>query len=81
LIFRIETLLRDLQRCPDFSAHAAFRAVDRYEEGRITKDILIDFFRQFGNYLSEEEVYAIIRRIDTDGDARIGFPEWADFLN
>jgi Ca2+-binding EF-hand superfamily protein len=55
--------------------------VDRYEEGRITKDILIDFFRQFGNYLSEEEVYAIIRRIDTDGDARIGFPEWADFLN
>lgn len=60
--------------------HAAFRSVDRYEEGRITKEILIDFFRQFGTYLSEEEVYAIIRRIDTDGDAKIGFNEWADFL-
>jgi Ca2+-binding EF-hand superfamily protein len=81
LIFRIETLIRDLERCPDFSPHAAFRAVDRYEEGKITREILIDFFRQFGNYLSEEEIYAIIRRIDTDGDAKIGFGEWCDFLS
>lgn len=53
LIFRIENLKRDLERCPDFSPHTAFRAVDRYEEGKITKEILIDFFRQFSNYLSE----------------------------
>ena len=45
LIYRIEILIRDLERCPDFSPHAAFRSIDRYEEGRITKDVLTDFFR------------------------------------
>lgn len=41
---------------------------------------LQDFFRGFGNYLVEQEVFAIIRRIDTDGDARLSFEEFADFL-
>jgi len=41
---------------------------------------LQDFFRQFGTYLVEQEVFAIIRRIDTDGDARLSFEEFADFF-
>lgn len=80
LIGRSETLIRELQRYPDFSPHAAFRAIDRYEEGMITHVNLSEFFRQFSNYLTEAEVYAIIRRIDTDGDAKIKFDEFCDFL-
>jgi Txe/YoeB family toxin of Txe-Axe toxin-antitoxin module len=45
LIYRSETLIRELQRYPDFSPHAAFRSIDRYEEGKITSLILSDFFR------------------------------------
>ena len=45
LIYRIETLIRDLERSTNFSPHAAFRSIDRYEEGKITKDVLTDFFR------------------------------------
>jgi Ca2+-binding EF-hand superfamily protein len=80
LINRVEILVRDLERCPDYTPHLAYRTIDRYEEGKISKDILIAFFRQFGNYLSEAEIFAIIRRMDTDGDARIGFAEFVDFL-
>eukprot|EP00353_Schmidingerella_taraikaensis_P004917 CAMPEP_0185579734 /NCGR_PEP_ID=MMETSP0434-20130131/15382_1 /TAXON_ID=626734 ORGANISM="Favella taraikaensis, Strain Fe Narragansett Bay" /NCGR_SAMPLE_ID=MMETSP0434 /ASSEMBLY_ACC=CAM_ASM_000379 /LENGTH=49 /DNA_ID=CAMNT_0028197823 /DNA_START=554 /DNA_END=703 /DNA_ORIENTATION=+ len=42
---------------------------------------LQDFFRGFGNYLVEQEVFAIVRRIDTDGDARLSFEEFADFFS
>jgi len=80
LIKRVEGLVRDLQCSPDFTPHAAYRAVDRYEEGKITKENLTDFFRQFGNYLSEAEVFSIIRRMDTDGDAKVSYEEFADFL-
>ena len=80
LIKRVEGLVRDLQCSPDFTTHAAYRAVDRYEEGKITKENLTDFFRQFGNYLSEAEVFAIIRRMDTDGDAKVSYEEFADYL-
>lgn len=64
----------------DYSPFAAFRTVDRYDEGTITIENLQDFFRSFGNYLIEAEIFAIIRRIDTDGDARLCFDEFADFF-
>lgn len=31
-------------------------------------------------YLTDRELLAIIRRIDTDGDARVSFSELSDFL-
>lgn len=33
-----------------------------------------------GHYATEREVLAIIRRIDTDGDARLNYSEFSDFL-
>jgi len=79
-IRRMHTLSAQLTAQVDFSAYAAFRSVDRYDEGSITTSNLQDFFRQFGNYLVEQEIFAIIRRIDTDGDARLCFEEFADFF-
>ena len=38
------------------------------------------FLRQNGHYASELELLAIIRRIDTDGDASIVFSEWSEFV-
>ena len=79
-IRRMNALTRDLSMRPDYSPFAAFRTVDRYNEGSINIVNLQDFFRAFGNYLVESEVFAIVRRIDTDGDARLCFEEFADFF-
>ena len=38
------------------------------------------FLRQNGHYASELELLAIVRRIDTDGDAIILYSEWAEFV-
>ena len=43
-------------------------------------DNLQTWFRQFGKYLVERELHAIIRRIDLDGDGKISFKEFADFF-
>mmetsp|Transcript_28568 Transcript_28568/g.35341 ORF Transcript_28568/g.35341 Transcript_28568/m.35341 type:complete len:98 (-) Transcript_28568:1261-1554(-) len=80
-IRRMNALVRDLNSRPDYSPYAAFRTIDRHNEGSINMNNLQDFFRGFGNYLVEQEVFAIVRRIDTDGDARLSFEEFADFFS
>lgn len=76
----MQILIRDLSRQPDFSAQAAFRTIDTFNEGSINCHNLSDFFRSQGLYLVEKEIMAIIRRCDLDGDARISFPEFKQFF-
>ena len=59
---------------------AAFRSIDRYNVGRIDTVNLATFLRAHGHNASEIELLAIIRRIDTDGDACLSFGEYAEFL-
>ena len=44
-IKRVECMVRDLEREPDFSLYAAFRTVDKYDESYISVANLQDFFR------------------------------------
>ena len=69
-------LTGDLERRPDYSPYSAFRTVDRYQDGNINTNNLQHFFRQFGNYMVEQETFAIIRRVDTDGDGVLTFDEF-----
>jgi Ca2+-binding EF-hand superfamily protein len=62
-------LKRDLQFGSDYSAAATFKTIDRPESGSITSANLGEFFKKLGHFASEAELLAIIRRIDTDGDA------------
>ena len=80
LISRVESMIRDIERQPDYSVYAAFRTVDKYNEGKINFANLQDFIRSFGVYLVDTELFAAIRRIDTDGDAKISFEEFSDFF-
>jgi Ca2+-binding EF-hand superfamily protein len=41
---------------------------------------LATFFKENGHYATEEELLAIIRRIDLDGDAEISKEEFYEFL-
>lgn len=76
----LESLKRDLQCRCDYSASAAFDAVDRCREGNINASNLRCFLNCQGAYPLESEISQIIRRIDTDGDNLLRFGEWSDFM-
>lgn len=65
----------------DYSIYAAFRSIDRYNEGYVDSYNLGQFLKNNGHYASERELIAIIRRIDTDGDAKLSYSEFTEFLN
>lgn len=77
---RQEILKGDLEVRYDYSSYAAFRAIDKYNEGYINTFNLSGFLKNNGHYASEKELLAIIRRIDTDGDAKLSYSEFADFI-
>lgn len=77
---RQEILKGDLEVRYDYSSYAAFRAIDKYNEGNINTYNLSVFLKNNGHYASEKELLAIIRRIDTDGDAKLSYSEFADFI-
>ena len=80
LMRRLDILKRELEIRYDFSSLAAYRSVDRYNDGRINTFNLGTFLRSVGHYASETELLAIVRRIDTDGDAQLSYSEFAEFI-
>ena len=77
---KLEILKRELGVQYDYSDYAAFRSVDRYNSGRLDSVNIGAFLRNCGHYASELELLAIVRRIDTDGDATIVYSEFAEFV-
>ncbi len=77
---RQEILKGDLEVRYDYSSYAAFRSIDKYNEGNINTFNLGSFLKNNGHYASEKELLAIIRRIDTDGDAKLSYSEFSDFI-
>lgn len=69
-------LKRELQTRYDYNPLAAFRSIDRYNIGRIDTVNLGTFLRANGHNAAEIELLAIIRRLDTDGDACLDFNEF-----
>ncbi len=68
---RLDILKGDLEVRYDYSAYAAYRSIDKYNDGRISTLNLGTFLRSTGHYATERELLTIIRRIDTDGDATL----------
>lgn len=77
---RLHVLKRELEICLDYSTMASFRSVDKFNSGVITTVNLGAFMRDHGHFASETELLAIVRRLDTDGDACINYSEWTEFL-
>ncbi|CDW75672.1 ef hand family protein [Stylonychia lemnae] len=78
---KLQDLRQDLALSYDFSTYAAFRTVDRYNYGAIDADSLKTFYKLNNKFLSDKESIAIVRRIDTDGDSKISYSEFSDFIN
>jgi hypothetical protein len=77
---RLDILKRDLEVRYDYSILAAYRSVDKYNDGRIDTHNLGSFLRSTGHYASERELLAIIRRMDADGDSRLSYAEFSAFV-
>ena len=80
LMRRLDILKRELEMRYDFSSLAAYRSIDRYNDGRINTFNMGTFLRSCGHYASETELLAIVRRIDTDGDAQLSYAEFSDYI-
>jgi hypothetical protein len=77
---RIESLKEDLSVRYDYSTYACFRVVDRLNDGDINIDNLRTFFRNNYSYPADRELMTIIRRVDTDGDAKINYAEFSEYM-
>ena len=77
---RLDILKSTLELRYDFSTNSAFSSVDKYRDNRIDTFNMGSFLRTQGHYATETELLAIIRRIDTDGDAKLSYSEFAEFL-
>jgi len=77
---RLDILKSDLEVRYDFASYSAYKSVDKYNDGFINTFNLGSFLRSCGHYATERELLTIVRRIDTDGDARINYAEFAEFL-
>lgn len=77
---RLATLKRDLECSYDYSANSAYSTVDKFRTNSVNTVNLGAFLRDMGHFASETELIAIIRRLDTNGDASITYSEWCEFL-
>lgn len=77
---RIEEAKRQLQSRYDYSPLLSFKSIDRYNIGRIDSLNLNVFLKANDFCLREIDLLAIIRRIDTNGDACLDFNEFLEFL-
>lgn len=75
---RTEILKRELEERYDYTVYACFRTIDKYNDGFLDTMNLRMFLRQCGHFATDKELLAIVRRLDTDGDAKIGYSEFQE---
>ena len=78
LQIKVENLKRSLDQRYDFSVGAAFKSIDDWNYGYLDKANIKRFLRQTGHIASKNEIISIIRRFDTDGDAKVNLEEFTD---
>ena len=75
-----EDLKQRIESSKQFDYERAFNSIDDWAYGYVDKKNLKSFFRKHGHLSSNEEVMAIIRRMDLDADARLNKYEFIDGL-
>jgi Ca2+-binding EF-hand superfamily protein len=58
-----------------------FNHFDKNGDGTVSRDELISVMASLGKALSEEQVQAIITRVDVNSNGSIEFQEFLDMLN
>jgi len=63
-----------------FSIRRAFKAIDYQNHRVIDESSLRRFLKRVGHQPVKQELTAIMRRFDLDGDAKISFAEFSEAL-
>ena len=69
----MERLKVDLQRCYDWTVRGAFETVDICNEGYLSEESIRRFLLVNSYNPTQQELDAIIRRLDADCDYRLSF--------
>jgi len=77
---RIEGARKDVVIRPDFTNLDAFKVMDYPSTSFISRDKFLSFARRQGVPLFDEDVDAILRRLDTDGDESLSYSEFVEAL-
>jgi Ca2+-binding EF-hand superfamily protein len=77
---RTDDLKRNMVVRFDYTPLAAFRSIDRRAVGRLDSLNIGAYLRSQNVVMDELDIMALIRRVDTDGDACISFEEFAEYL-
>ena len=76
----LDKITYDLEQRPDYSSLACFRAIDRANEGRLDLINIKKFFQLNSIFLTDREVLALIRRLDTTADQTVSHEELRDYI-
>lgn len=77
---QLDKITYDLEQRPDYSSLACFRAIDRNNEGRLDIVNIKKFFQLNSIFLTDREVLALIRRLDTTADQMVNHEELRDYI-
>ncbi|CDJ50872.1 EF hand domain-containing protein, putative [Eimeria brunetti] len=72
---QVEELRTALAHSPVFAAHKAFAALDPLGNGFLTSGDLQRYLRNHGIAVTDSEAYNLLRRLDTNADGKVSFPE------
>jgi Ca2+-binding EF-hand superfamily protein len=76
LQLKADQMKRTSENAYDFSFPKAFKAIDDWSYGYIDQSNLKRFLRSMGYLATKQELIAILRRFDMDGDAKINLAEF-----
>jgi Ca2+-binding EF-hand superfamily protein len=77
---RLEMSKRDLALKYDFSIVGGFSVIDYPSSSFLTRDKIYSFLRRNGKMVFDNDIDAILRRMDVDGDERLSYSEWTDTI-
>ena len=75
---KIELLKEDLINRYDFDTLNAFKTVDADRLGSLDHETLYQFFRSNKITVSDDDVLALLRRLDKDQDGKVSYAEFVD---
>lgn len=78
---QIENAKKYLSNKFDFNASHCFQALDVFNHNYLNADAIKCFMKRVGSPKTNTEIYAFIRRVDKDNDARLSFSEFYDSIS
>ena len=76
----LEGRRRELYSRFDFSSVSAFEAIDWRRRGFIDRAAIFEYCKRNGRVLGAEDIDAILRRVDLDGDELLSFSELCEYI-